>query len=106
MLVGIEPTICSGHLPYPWEWHWREGREGRGESKCFVFTSWLMATFDLPDIKVQCPFLNNLRVVTLSSVLVAPFFDSNLTILSWNSHLSLFFFSIFQRLIQINSTVE
>ena len=27
--VNIEPVICNGQLPYPWEWHWREGRVGK-----------------------------------------------------------------------------
>ena len=53
--------MCNGHLPYPWEWHWREGRGGweaghkggglveqnaseerGGFEGCFTFTSWLI----------------------------------------------------------------
>ena len=23
--VNIEPAICNGHMPYPWERRWRKG---------------------------------------------------------------------------------
>ena len=26
--INIEPMIWTGHLPYPWQWHWRKGRVG------------------------------------------------------------------------------
>ena len=57
--VNIEPTICNGHLPYPWERRWRLGRGewevecrgsgvgeterlGMGRFRIFVFTIWLI----------------------------------------------------------------
>ena len=62
-ILPVLNAIGDIHLPYPWEWHWREGGWGvggrgwggsveqtvqeRGRSEgCFVFTSWLVGTFD------------------------------------------------------------
>ena len=53
LAVNTEPAICNGHLPYLWGWCWREGRVGnwtqgvgRGGFEHFVFTSWLIGSFD------------------------------------------------------------